>query len=117
MEVKIVSVKENPLLQRKELQFRVEHGPAGKTPGRLEVKRALANELKVGEELVFVEQMRTLTGTSTAIGAANAYVSMEQARLIEPDYIVKRNLPEKPKEEAKEEVKAVPKEVPKEASA
>jgi len=102
MEVKIVSVKENPLLQRKELQFRVEHGPAGKTPGRLEVKRALANELKVSEELVFVKRMRTLTGTSTAIGAANAYAALEQAKRIEPDYIVKRNLPEpeKPKEEA-----------------
>ena len=102
MEVKVVSVKDNPLLKRREVQFRVEHGPAGKTPGRLEVKRVLANELKVGEELVFVEQMRTLTGTSVAVGAANVYASMEQARRVEPDYIVKRNLPEKPKEEPKE---------------
>lgn len=100
MEVKIVSVKDNPLLKRKEVQFRVEHGPASKTPGRLEVKRALANELKVAEELVFVEKMRTLTGTSTAVGVANAYESLEQAKYVEPDYIVKRNLPEKPKEEA-----------------
>jgi small subunit ribosomal protein S24e len=100
MEVKIVSVKENPLLQRKELAFRVEHGPSGKTPGRLEVKRALAEELKVGEELVFVERMRTLTGTSTAVGAANVYAVLEQAKRVEPDYLVKRNLPEKPKEEA-----------------
>lgn len=106
MEVKVVSVKDNPLLQRREVAFRVEHGPAGKTPGRLEVKRVLANELKVGEELVFVERMRTLTGTSTAVGVANAYVSMEQARLVEPEYIVKRNLPEKPKEEAKAEAGA-----------
>ena len=109
MEVKIVSVKENPLLQRKELQFRVEHGPAGKTPGRLEVKRALANELKVSEELVFVERMRTLTGTSTAVGAANAYAALAQAKRVEPDYIVKRNLPEKPKEEPKVEPKVEPK--------
>ena len=43
--------------------------------------------------------MSTLTGTGTAVGVANAYVSMEQARLVEPEYIVKRNLPEKPKEE------------------
>ncbi len=100
MEVKVVSVKENPLLKRKEVAFRVEHGPRGKTPGRLEVKRALANELKVGEELVFVERMRTLTGTNTAIGAANVYAGLEQAKRVEPDYIVKRNLPEKPKEEA-----------------
>jgi small subunit ribosomal protein S24e len=100
MEVKIVSAKENPLLKRKEVNFRVEHGPQGKTPGRLEVKRALAAELKVGEELVFVEKMQTLTGTNTAVGVANAYETLKQAKLIEPEYIVKRNLPEKPKEEA-----------------
>jgi small subunit ribosomal protein S24e len=100
MEVKIVSAKENPLLKRKEVAFRVEHGPQGKTPGRLEVKRALAAELKVGEELVFVEKMQTLTGTNTAVGVANAYETLKQAKLIEPEYIVKRNLPEKPKEEA-----------------
>jgi small subunit ribosomal protein S24e len=100
MEVKVESVKDNPLLKRKEVAFRVEHGPQGKTPGRLEVKRALAAELKVGEELVFVERMRTLTGTNRAVGVAHVYASMEQAKLVEPEYIVKRNLPEKPKEEA-----------------
>jgi small subunit ribosomal protein S24e len=100
MEVKITSAKNNPLLGRKEVQFRVEHGPQAKTPGRLDVKLALAVALKVGEELVFVEKMRTLTGTCTAVGFANVYVSLEQAKRVEPDYIVKRNLPEKPKEEA-----------------
>ena len=102
MEVKIISSKDNPLLKRKEVKFRVEHGPQGKTPGRLEVKKALAAELKLGDELVFVQSMKTLTGTSTAFGAANAYEKVEQAKLIEPEYIVKRNNPEKPKEEAKE---------------
>jgi small subunit ribosomal protein S24e len=103
MEVKIVSAKENPLLKRKEVNFRVEHGPEGKTPPRLEVKKVLAAELKISEELVFVEKMQTLTGTSTAVGVANAYETMEQAKLIEPEYIIKRNSPpEKPKEEASE---------------
>jgi small subunit ribosomal protein S24e len=103
MEVKIVSAKENPLLKRKEVNFKVEHGPQEKTPPRLEVKKAIATELKISEELVFVEKMRTMTGTSTAVGVANAYETAEQAKLIEPEYMIKRNsLPEKPKEEAKE---------------
>jgi small subunit ribosomal protein S24e len=103
MEVKIVSAKENPLLKRKEVDFRVEHGPQDKTPARLEVKRALAAKLKVGEELVFVEKMATMTGTHVAVGVANAYETLEQAKFIEPEYILKRNLPpEKPKEEAGE---------------
>jgi small subunit ribosomal protein S24e len=102
MEVKIVSTKENPLLKRKEVDFRVEQGPKGRTPPRLEVKKAIAAELKINEELVFVKKMQTKTGTHTAVGFANAYETAEQAKLIEPEYIIKRNSPEKPKEEAKE---------------
>ena len=101
MEVKIVSTKENPLLKRKEVDFRVEQGPKGKTPARLEVKKALAAELKMSEEVVFVKRMRTMTGTNTTVGVANAYETVEQAKFIEPEYIIKRNSPpEKPKEEA-----------------
>jgi len=101
MEIKIVSSKDNPLLKRKEVQFKIEHGPQSKTPARLEVKKALAAEMKIGEELVFVKDIRTLTGTGTAVGHANAYESANQAKIVEPDYIMKRNSPpEKPKEEA-----------------
>jgi small subunit ribosomal protein S24e len=103
MEVKIVSTKENPLLKRKEVDFRVEQGPKGKTPARLEVKKALAAELKMSEEVVFVKRMRTMTGTNTTVGVANAYETVEQAKFIEPEYIIKRNSPpEEPKKEATE---------------
>ena len=102
MQVKIISKKENPLLKRKEVQFKIEHGPNGKTPARLDVKRSVAAELQVNEQLVFVKRMKTLTGTTTAVGFANAYETAEQAKIIEPEYIIKRNSPpEKPKEEAK----------------
>ena len=101
MDVKIVSSKDNPLLKRREVQFRIDHGPQSKTPARLDVRKALASELKLGEELVFVRDMRTLTGTGTAIGHANVYQTAAQAKLVEQDYIMKRNNPpEKPKEEA-----------------
>jgi small subunit ribosomal protein S24e len=103
MEIKILKKKENPTLKRKEVNFSVEHGPQGKTPGRLEVKKSLAAEMKISEELVFVKKMRTMTGTNTAVGVANAYETVEQAKHIEPEYIIKRNTaPEKPKVEAKE---------------
>ena len=103
MEVKIVSTKDNPLLKRKEVDFRVEHGPKGKTPTRLEVKKAVAAELKTSEELIFVKRMRTMTGTNTATGIANVYETVEQANFIEPEYIRKRNSPPKElKEEAEE---------------
>ncbi len=101
MDVKIVTKKENPVLKRKEVEFTVEH-TQGKTPARLDIKRMVASQLQVSDKLVFVKRMKTLTGTNTAVGAANAYESEAQAKLIEPEYIVKRNSPpEKPKEEAK----------------
>ena len=101
MDIKITSVKENPLLKRREVRFSIEHGPKGKTPGRIEVRKALAAEVKIGAELVFVQEMETRTGTTTTLGLATLYESVEQAKRVEPKYIIQRNNP-KPKEEAKE---------------
>ena len=91
MEIKIVSTKENPLLKRKEVDFTVEQDAPVQTPNRLDVKKALATKLKVNEELVFVKQMQTMTGTHTTVGNATAYETIEQAKFIEPEYIRKRN--------------------------
>jgi small subunit ribosomal protein S24e len=102
MEVNIVSQKENPLLKRKEIRFDVRH-IAGATPHRLEVRKAVADALKSNVDLIFVKKFETRPGTQTAVGVANLYDSAEQAKLIEPDYVIKRNVPplEKPKEEEK----------------
>jgi len=112
MEVDIISENKNPLLKRKEIQFRVDHDQAGSTPPRLETRKAVAAALKTGVDVVFVKKLVTKTGTHVAFGVANVYDSVEQAKLIEPDYIVKRNIPpaEKPKEEAKEQKQEKPKE-------
>jgi small subunit ribosomal protein S24e len=99
MELKIISKKENPLLKRKEVQFTVLH-TQGKTPARLDVKRSVASELQASEKLVFIKKMKTMTGTNTTVGEATAYETEVQAKLIEPEYIMKRNSPsEKPKDE------------------
>ena len=104
MQVEIASEKENPLLKRKEVQFRVEHDETGSTPPRLEVRKAVATALKADANLVFLKRFATKTGTHSASGIAHVYDSVEQAKLIEAEYIVKRNIPpEKPKEEEKEQ--------------
>jgi ribosomal protein S24E len=100
MQVKIDSTKDNPLLKRKEVGFTIMQGPKEKTPPRLEVRKAVAMEMKIGDEVVFIKRMRTKTGTSITVGVANVYQSVNQAKLVEPEYIRKRNNPEKPKEEA-----------------
>jgi small subunit ribosomal protein S24e len=102
MEVKILSEKTNQLLKRKEIQFQVEHEKPGSTSTRLEVRRAVADALKVNVDLVFIRRFETRTGTHTAFGTANLYDSVEYAKRVEPAYIVKRNIPEKPKEDKKE---------------
>lgn len=100
MQIKIKTTKENPLLQRTEVGFTIISGPKEKTPQRLEVKKALAAELKTGEDVVYIKHMRTKTGTAITEGVANIYKSVAQAKLVEPDYIQKRNNPTKAKEEA-----------------
>ncbi len=104
MRLKIASEKNNPLLKRREVYFTVEHDQTGNTPPRLEVRNAVADALKVDANLVFIKKLETKTGTRVAEGIANVYDSVEQAKLVEPKYIIKRNSPpEKPKEEVKEE--------------
>jgi ribosomal protein S24E len=101
MQIKIELTKDNALLKRKEVVFTIIQGPKEKTPARLEVKKALAVEMKIGDDVVFVKRMRTKTGTNITEGFANVYQSVGQAKLVEPEYIRKRNSPpEKPKEEA-----------------
>lgn len=103
MEIKIVSEKQNPMLKRREVTFQTEHDQTGSTPSRLETRKAVAAKLKVDENMVFIKKCETRTGTHTAVGVGHIYDSIEQAKLIEPEYIVKRNIPEKPKEEVKEQ--------------
>jgi len=103
MDIKIISKRENPLLKRKEVCFQVEHSQTGSTPPRSEARKAIASALKTDVELVFVKRFETNTGTSTAVGLANVYDSVEQARLVESEYVIERNVPpEKPKEEKEE---------------
>ena len=103
MEIKVISEKENQLLRRKEIRFQVKHDAAS-TPPRLDVRRAVADALRANVDLVFVKKFITRPGMHTAIGVANLYESLGQAKLVEPGYIVKRNVPPpKPKEEEKKE--------------
>lgn len=99
MEIRITNEKQNRLLKRKEIAFEIDHTQTKGTPQRLEIRNKLAEALKTNPEFVYVKRVETKTGTMKAIGEANAYESMEQARLIEPEYIVNRNIPQERKEQ------------------
>ena len=102
MKLKILSKKENPLLKRKEIRFQIEHAQTGGTPPRLEVRKAVAEALKANPDLVYVKKLETKTGTQIAVGTVNIYESLEQAKLVEPEYVIKRNMPPEKTEEKAE---------------
>jgi len=103
MKVKIVSKEYNPLLKRKEVVFEVEHSDTRGTPPRFEVRQKLASKLKTSLDLVYIRKVETKTGTMIAVGEANAYDSIEQAKLLEYKHIVARNAPPEKAEEKEEE--------------
>lgn len=103
MKGKVVSEEYNPLLKRKEVLFEIEHGQTAGTPSRLEVRETLAKLLKTNIDIVYIRKMETKTGTMITVGAANIYDCVEQAKLVEPKYIIVRNIPpEKPEKEKME---------------
>ena len=100
MEIKVISDTYNPLLKRREIVFEVNHTQTGGTPPRFEVRKSLAQAVKADLDRVYIRKFETKTGTMIAVGEANVYDTVEQAKLIEPEYIILRNQPpEKPKEE------------------
>lgn len=110
MEIKITQQRYNALLKRKEVVFEVEHSQTKGTPSRLEMRARLAELLKTNLDVVYIRKVETKSGTMMAVGEANAYDGSEQAKLIEPAYIVARNTPKEKKETAEkpEEPKAAP---------
>jgi len=106
MQIKIISETYNPLLKRKEVTFEINHTQTGGTPPRFEVRKAIAQVVKADLDRIYIRKIETKTGTMTAIGTANIYDTVEQAKLVEPKHIILRNQPpEKSKEEGGEESK------------
>jgi len=115
MKINVTSQQYNPLLKRKEVTFEIKHEDIKGTPSRLEVRKALSEALKANVDLVFVRRMQTKTGTMQAKGEANIYDTTQQAKLVESQHIIERNVPseKKPKEEEAEEKKEKVEEKPK----
>ena len=109
MELEIIEKRENPLLNRTEVKFRVKH-QGEKTPERELVKSDLAEMLKVNKSVVIIDYIRPSFGMAISSGYAKIYKSIEDAKKIEPSYIIKRNKLGEVKEEKTEEVKEETKE-------
>jgi small subunit ribosomal protein S24e len=110
MELEITEKRENPLLDRIEVQFVVHHANQP-TPRRESVREELSKNLKVQKDRVVVDSMSSSFGIHDTMGYAKVYSTKETALKVEREYILKRN---KLIKEEKKEKKGEPEEKGKE---
>ncbi|MHA1275616.1 MAG: 30S ribosomal protein S24e [Candidatus Helarchaeota archaeon] len=97
MSLKLIIDKEfeNPLLNRKQIYFRILHQKLP-TPTKLETRKKLAAQFNADLDKVIISKLAPKYGQELTVGYAKIYDSIEAAVKIEQPYILKRN---KPKEE------------------
>ena len=97
MEIDIVEKHDNLLLERTEVKARVKHQKTA-TPSRKELKEALKEGLGLKKDVLVVDSLENHFGKDETYIFAKVYKTIEQARAIEADHILKRNgLWEEPK--------------------
>ncbi|MEM2112474.1 MAG: 30S ribosomal protein S24e [Candidatus Bathyarchaeia archaeon] len=101
MKIEILNQTRNELLKRIELTFRVDHAGSG-TPSNVEIRKKLADMFNVDVERVYLRKNKTKTGSMTVTSEAHVYDSVEQARYVEPKYIIQRTTPKSEKKGEKE---------------
>jgi small subunit ribosomal protein S24e len=104
MEIVVEKERENPLLRRKEIYFRLKYDAA--TPSRRVVREKLAGLFNANSDVVVIEYMRPEFGKSEASCYARIYEDVEDLKSIEEDHILKRNFAKKESEESKESEKS-----------
>ncbi len=101
MDLKLKSVKENKVFDRKEIVAEIKF--SGSTPKRYEVLEALSKSLEVDPELIVIRNINNVYGGSRAIVYARVYFDKKTLNDIELGHYLKRTEKTKPKEEPKEE--------------
>ena len=90
MQAEIVSRKENPLLKRVEIQFKVVHHGEG-TPQRDIIREEIAKLAKAPKDRVVIDHLNSQFGAPHTLGYAKVYDSKEDALEFERKHILGRN--------------------------
>lgn len=105
MEVEVLLKKENLLMDRLEVDFKVSH-PKEVTPKRKDVRTEIATLLKVQKDRVVIDHMKSEFGKPETLGYAKVYKTKSEALSYETEAVLKRNnLVEEKKDKAEEKEK------------
>jgi len=104
MEVVIKSNVEDKFLNRNVVNFKVFHKDSP-TPKRDDVKKLLADNLKISKDLIILESIKTTFGKYEISGTAHVYKDKNHILSIERKHILIRNGLIEKKSEKKEEPK------------
>lgn len=107
MEIELLEKKDQPLLSRTDVSFRIIH-PNESTPKRNDVRDGLAEQIDVKKGCIVIDNMKAVFGKSETIGFAKVYSTEKDAKAIERKHILIRNklaVAETEKKEAKKEAK------------
>ncbi|MFX1388632.1 MAG: 30S ribosomal protein S24e [Promethearchaeota archaeon] len=89
--IEIIEEKKNPLIERTEIKFRIDHFGVS-TPNRLEVKKKIAAMQASDEKLTIIRNLGTHFGASHVIGEAYIYKDAKELQYFTPFHIQVRNL-------------------------
>lgn len=106
MELTVTQRRDNGLLQRTEVYFTITH-PEGGTPGRAEIRKALAASLNA-KGIVVLDWARSEFGRPSTRGYAKVYESKERALALETPPILIRNGLVAPKKKVEAPAEAAP---------
>lgn len=104
MEIEVISERENPLLERREVRFRVRYTGTG-VPNRQEVRNKLIAVFDSNRELTVLDYMKPEYGRHSAVGYVKVYASAGTMK-VESKHKVKRNFQPKEKKQAEAPVEA-----------
>ena len=90
MEIEIDSKRNNPLFNRTEVHFTVQHD-GEKTPNREIIRSELAEKLNSKKENIIINNIHSSSGIQRSTGYAKIYPSMKKAEELERKHILKRN--------------------------
>lgn len=102
MDILVVSKKDNVLLGRTEVRFRIAHVKE-KSPDRDSVREKLAAILNEKKDNVIIDSMRAQFGKPECTGYAKVYKTKESAMKVERDRTLVRNRLKERKAKAKVE--------------